>query len=352
MPFPQRSVPRRHHGFSMVELMTVLTIIVILVTILIPVVGRVRRAAWEASVKAQINAIDAAVQRYQQDFSAYPGPVPLRLMYPGAGPGNAGEWVHYPAGTRRSDITGAENLVLGLLGGLKPSTAGPGFEFDPTLVGRGPRNLNPLNPKSYQPYIEGLPLSQAGANYSDGAGKSADSPIPEILDRFPGPMPILYLRANVGANGVVSIGGSDDGGSVFPATTPPTPTQYDLNEIIPYTKYFATFGSIGEGKSIKVNDYKNPPAGVTVAADALPHGIQTVRRSMTMDKSAGANYSYPYDAFPYFNNRAIPPTDPTAGAQNRTGTARNKDKFILISAGVDRVYGTADDITNFGSVLE
>jgi hypothetical protein len=32
--------------------------------------------------------------------------------------------------------------------------------------------------------------------------------------------------------------------------------------------------------------------------------------------------------------------------------AREKDKYILISAGPDRVYGTDDDITNFGSVAQ
>ena len=75
-------------------------------------------------------------------------------------------------------------------------------------------------------------------------------------------------------------------------------------------------------------------------------------KSTATTADAGTNYTYPYDAFPYFQNRAIPPTSTNAADRNRTGTPRNKDKYILISAGSDRVYGTPDDITNFGSVLE
>jgi hypothetical protein len=40
--------------------------------------------------------------------------------------------------------------------------------------------------------------------------------------------------------------------------------------------------------------------------------------------------------------------DPSSSAANPQ--ARKKDEYILISAGPDRVYGTPDDITNFGQV--
>ena len=48
-------------------------------------------------------------------------------------------------------------------------------------------------------------------------------------------------------------------------------------------------------------------------------------------------YYVPYDAYPYFENPSMP------------NTPRQKDGYVLISAGTDRVYGTPDDITNFGS---
>ena len=96
-----------------------------------------------------------------------------------------------------------------------------------------------------------------------------------------------------------------------------------------------------------------PTSGTPAANTALPHGIQTVFPAKTMDKSDTANYSYPYDGFAYLSNPSVPPTDTsTPAARNATGTPRNKDRYILISAGVDRVFGTADDITNAGSVVE
>ena len=60
-------------GFSLVELLVVIGIIALLVGILIPVVASVRRAAYDASTKATISALQNACTRYQTDFRAYPG---------------------------------------------------------------------------------------------------------------------------------------------------------------------------------------------------------------------------------------------------------------------------------------
>jgi glucose-1-phosphate adenylyltransferase len=50
--------------------------------------------------------------------------------------------------------------------------------------------------------------------------------------------------------------------------------------------------------------------------------------------------AYPFDGYAYLESPQMP------------NNARNKDSFILISAGPDRTYGTRDDIVNFGSVGE
>ncbi len=52
------------------------------------------------------------------------------------------------------------------------------------------------------------------------------------------------------------------------------------------------------------------------------------------DKSA-PNYTYPFDF------RA-------ALVSSSAAEARQKDRYVIISAGVDRIYGTRDDLTNFG----
>ena len=62
------------------------------------------------------------------------------------------------------------------------------------------------------------------------------------------------------------------------------------------------------------------------------HGLRTV--TWTATPSLGSQF--PYDAYPYLIGSS--------------GTVRQKDSYILISAGADRIYGTADDIVNFGTV--
>ena len=331
---------KKRAGFTLIELMITIGIILILITIAVPVFNKVRRSAWETSTRAQISSLDGAIQRYYQDYNAYPGPLPRNRLHSSKALVASGILDFNNGNVAINDVSGAENLVLGLLGGIRPVTGSANFEFDKALIGRGPRGLNPLNPKgAKEAYIDGLTLSEG--DYKDGAGDANDSVIPEILDRFPNSMPILYARAAPGATGVVSLDGDDAANAIGN-------TQYDIREIHGYTKGISG-SSIGEGKSIRRDAYKNVP----ISGSELPHGLQGVDSNKTFDKGAGANYTYPYDAFPYFMNRAIPPTDSTTPIKkNQTGTPKNKDKYILISAGLDRVYGTDDDLTNAGSVLE
>ena len=81
-----------------------------------------------------------------------------------------------------------------------------------------------------------------------------------------------------------------------------------------------------EGKSIRVNDY----TGTAPSPNALRHGLASVTIPSSLDKSS-ANYIYPYDAYAYFANPAVP------------NAPRAKDQYILISAGIDGKYGTKDD---------
>jgi hypothetical protein len=82
------------------------------------------------------------------------------------------------------------------------------------------------------------------------------------------------------------------------------------------------------------------------------HGLNFVdpdSLNAILDRSAVSGttrYYYPYDAFPYLTNHSFPVPPPASVVP----TPRQKDRYIIISAGKDRVYGTDDDITNFGSV--
>jgi hypothetical protein len=256
-------------------------------------------------------------------------------------------------------VTQAENLVLGLYGGLK--FANNRLCYDPDMIGRGMMSMNPNQPKKYTAYLDDLkmlsPYDKTSPPtkvlyYSDGAGSANDSPIPEIVDKFPNAMPFLYLRAHPGKPGVIANNIPDS--NVIRR-------HYDLSDAYAYTGNGNGGRFIGEGKKIKVTDYT--PASVWGAVDPanLPHGFKeatppsgNARTILKGDNSTPTKtYVYPYDAWPYFRDQGTPYIHTGAGnqADDAANTPRGKDRFILISAGLDRIYGTNDDICSFGDVL-
>jgi prepilin-type N-terminal cleavage/methylation domain-containing protein len=358
-----RTSRRSSGAFTLVELMVVIGIIAVLISVLIPVIASVRIRAYDADTKNWVQQIAGAIERYQQDYRAYPGPIPDSLITnPSAdgsdfgGPGGSFgvqlstgvTGFDTNAGNLLTNLTGSENLVLGLLGGLRATgTAGAlNLVYDPAIVGLGPMSLNAANPKRGTAYLDVTKdLSWRQGNngktgaFADGTGPANDTLIPEFVDRYPGAeMPILYLRAKRGVQTITSPPALTQTRNSVITNLPnanaanPRVGTYDLAQIIGYTS-----SKIGEGKRIKGGEYVN--VGTLTFPDH-PHGLQTVNPTRSMDPSAGANYQYPFDAFPYFQSPQMP------------NTARNKDSFILISAGADRVYGTRDDIVSFGAVGE
>lgn len=356
-----RSIGQRHElrvrraGFTLVELLVAIAIIAVLITLLIPTVGRIRRAAQVADTQALIAKLQNAIERYNQDFGAYPGPLPdsfvgsrgasavLRVVGTASNPNPPPitqttpssvpvGLPSNPAAQPFVSITGAENLVLGLLGGLvyNPSPVNPGIEFDPTRVGRGPASLNPAALKPTSAYIEPANLS-AGLYVYESVHPAGDSIIPEFVDRFPDPMPILYFRAKRGATGIAGYG---------PAGTA-TNAQYDLAHNLAYTA-----SMIGLPRTLGANQRRGPTGGTTAgdgrnAVILGTHGLRDVAEpagSTVWDKTS-PNYRYPFDLSLYAS-------DPS----NRL-SPRARDTYLLIAAGPDRIYGTADDITSFGQVL-
>lgn len=258
------------------------------------------------------------------DFRAYPGPLHNdQVNSPIPGMSNVGLGTNPYGENPATEITMSENLTLGLLGGLEVDHTQTGinrFSFNPNSVGRGPQSLNSQNPKRYAAYVDGTAdLSPLHQNFTDDAGRTAfDTHIPEFLDRFPDRMPILYMRARAGANGVA--------GRSF--LTPKT--QYDVDQVTAYTL---------QGDSSRPRDSQNSLGiktgtyhGLRYTTDGSPSPIGESPLFPTTSQNPRT-----YGAEEYLTNAA-------------TNAAVRKDAYILISAGADRYYGSSDDITNAGTL--
>ncbi len=376
-----RSTNPNRTAFTLVELLVTIGIIAVLISILLPVIGRIRIAGQKADTQNFLNQLVTAIDRYQQDFRAYPGPFGNNDIYYKNFSGGVFTKIQNttPTGSGYDNstqvdptrITMEENLVLGLLGGVHPDQATKSqLDYDATTVGAGPASLQvdpvsglPTIPRRYPAYIDNTnqlswSVGQYGkyGHYNDDSGAADDTIIPCFVDRFSSPMPFLYLRAKVGANPNTTSDSvnpiiTDD---VAESATTVRAGQYDLSQIQPYTGSFTgtwpsltlstgspvgggvstgtppTGSSIGVGKT-----YPSPPNTYTVAPanGNLYHGLAMMKWTGT---GPSLSSQFPYDAYPYFTGPG--------------GYARQKDTYILISAGADRIYGTADDICSFGEI--
>jgi len=298
-------------------MLTVIGIIVLLVSILLPVVSAVRTKGHVADTQAMLARIAAGIESYHADFHAYPGPLHNYQIYNGGMPVEV-NGVKIDGINDTTKITQSENLVLGLLGGLVFKDGK--YTYDDTAVGNGPISLNSKNPKKYRAYMDKVSLSDG--DFKDEAGDADDSNIREFVDRFPSPMPILYMRANVGATGIVS-----------KELQRGAQQQYDLKQIKAYT-LVDPGKMIGVGKEAPSDDEFKPaiPAN-TPDRDKQKHGLRDVQpnASILNPPPPGQQTFYPYDLYGFMRHPSM------------TNVPRQQDGYILISAGADRIYGTKDD---------
>ena len=151
---------RRDGGFTLVELLVVIGIIVVLVSIMTPIIMTARRNADRVRTRGDLNTIAMALDAYKNDFNSYPRPDAATPTTPVLAWALIGPWDAVP-GPLPSPLTGT---------GPGDGADGPGFrtQWD---------NTNKVGGKVWGPY---LPPDK----FKTEIDTTTNPPTVYVLDRF------------------------------------------------------------------------------------------------------------------------------------------------------------------------
>ncbi len=312
----------RRTAFTLIELLTVMAIITLLIGILTPALGAARDRARATAVRAQLNAMDVGLDGFAGDHGDYP-PSNAALYArdinnPDTAPGNLAAW---EVGTSASPLQGAHLLVDALVGR-------DFLGYDPKAPNAGaPANYNRWEPTNdrEKPYIspDGVDVTSVNAPPEDAGGVNPDlakaqPTIDNVVcrvfrDKFG--WPIIYYRASPTAN---------QNTPIVQTTSPPS-TYYGNGVYDGFdNEVFTSYGGTNPHK------IKDANVGLDVVAN---YGTSLTNQFAEFIRSLRAST---YDT-----------VNPDQIIRPRPVKA---DRDILLSAGKDGIYGTADDVANF-SVL-
>lgn len=290
---PVAKQARQTRAFTIVELLTVMSIIVILIGLLIPALNKVKIFAMKVKQTAQLHSIDTALELFNSEFEGYPdsGALdPESRPYCGA--------MKLCEAMMGWDLLGFHtNSVL-----RRDGTAGAGgpLLYDPTDLSarRGP--FLPLESANAYRLADLYAPDSPGFDMFDPRNFVLCDVYARELNDVKAGMPILYYRANT-ANSLHLL---DMQGTEYRPPNPNDPAGniynfWDNQQLLELGKPWVKGGAGTESKTHKLADYK------TFYKNTRSHKIEEPWR--------------PYKA----------------------------DSYILISAGYDNEYGTADDICNY-----
>jgi type II secretory pathway pseudopilin PulG len=289
----------RRAAFTIVELLTVMSIIVILIGLLVPAMNKVKQYATNVKQSAQLHAIDAAIELFSNEFDGYP-PSDARDSTVSAGAGG----VPYCGAMKLCEAIMGKDLL-----GFHTNSV---FRADGLNVAGDA--ANPLYPVPVPPANlsarKGPYLQAENANaYKMSDIYGATSTATFTYDNFvlcdvfgkqqktgkKTGMPILYYKANTANtfhDSALVMNAYTSGGNIY--------NYYDNQDLV------------GLGKPWDTNAGKH-------ALDPATTGGQPTRfyQNTLSDKISTTPRPYRSDA------------------------------YILMSAGWDGEYGTADDVYNF-----
>jgi len=302
----EKAMERKKTGFTMVELLVVLGIIALLVGLLLPALSAVRNIAKETKQKAQFTAIELALTAFKNDYGDYPPSV----------------WSSPP--NVATDYCGAQKLAEALLGwdllGFHPKSA---WRADGLDAAGGPGTYDPAKTRDLNGNNVPDTLDERKGPYLELATTSAFR-LGDVFKPYPtGPLaPNAYVICDAfHARRVTLIKGTD------PVTGRPITVTETAGAPILYYKAKTSEKTIGTIYDVLDN---NALVLAKQQADNREHPLARP------DAGPLGQYQFFYN---YIRNPKI---------DVRPWPYRN-DSYILISAGPDGLYGTGDDVCNFGN---
>ena len=288
-------------AFTIVELLTVMSIIVILIGLLVPALNKVREYSREVKQKAQFHSMDSAIELYNTEFDGYP-------------PSYKDDIVGVP-------YCGAMKLCESMMGQDLM-----GFHPDSLFRADGTNGLS--SPNTFDYYTETtesarvgtyLPLESANAfklsqiygttGIFDDKYVLCDVYAKTRTGGIKAGMPILYFRANASKSSHAYAGSNEDDNAINIYNIEDNDALVRLG--VPDESYDHPMAIAGTTRYKNGNNY--------LGSD--PQIFYEHTKSEKIWQSSGV--SRPYRA----------------------------DSYILLSAGNDGEYGTRDDIYNFDKKL-
>lgn len=322
---------KRRAGFTLVELLTVIGIISLLISILLPSLSRARNQAKKVRVQAQLDAIGKGLEMFRNDFNAYPDsslrqdpidwtPPPVNLPPPNGRYLSGAHWL--ARALAGHDFQGVDNGGLVLKAANLATPPGPGLGLTPPL------DLTELDSSTAVPGR----YSERKGTYLEGEVFARDTD-PRLQDQANGPatrrsivmdgynFPILYYRAN--SRSRAPFGEIYANGGVYNHEDNAEITGGEISTPALATKVSWDFATTGASHGLGYYSAANPPALATI--DDLPTGGTP-----------------PYRGKGFCNVVHSEGTHDTGGVIK----PQNPETFLLFSAGADGNYGTDDDVSN------